>query len=547
MIHDFVNEDRKTICFFKHNKYEYMNNNFTLDQFVLSLPGYHLLTEKQMENTSRLIGISKKFCEKGKINVTDREVESNRSIILESGHQPNFFPYPGIWKKVFCLNRIQNELTRQGHPSIAFFGFADQNISTARILSKNQIPVLNKEGLLKIGFKIHDADKFKSFNLIGKPSPELWQNEIKKIEKHYSDTFKKARMDGIPGKKQLDQVLEILWKSYELAENFAELNAFIIAKISNELLDVKVCFFIYSDMHHERFFLEESTRILQNLPQFNKSYNFVIEQKKLDIPLVKTDRLPFWYECDCGVKIDIFLNDSSASALKCPVCYKEYYLDFGENFENLSRYYDKMDFNAVSRNIAMAHGLGDSLFLSGAGGSLQYGQISDQISDELGFHRPMIFAWRSRDYYLGMAHSSAVHEIMKQFSLTSEDILTSALNPKIRDTFVRIAEKIHESKSSDNQKELKYWSGVNNNAKSQIFLVKNVLSTIPSFIDLLVNLKPEKITYAWNLALEHAEIQKLNDVYQIRYDIDYHTDLLSDIPSDVLSVFYENIKRIEVE
>jgi hypothetical protein len=136
---------------------------------------------------------------------------------------------------------------------------------------------------------------------------------------------------------------------------------------------------------------------------------------------------------------------------------------------------------------------------------------------------------------------------MKQFSLTSEDILTSALNPKIRDTFVRIAEKIHESKSSDNQKELKYWSGVNNNAKSQIFMVKNVLSTIPSFIDLLVNLKPEKITYAWNLALEHAEIQKLNDVYQIRYDIDYHTDLLSDIPSDVLSVFYENIKRIEVE
>jgi hypothetical protein len=524
-----------------------MNNNFTLDQFVLSLPGYHLLTEKQMENTSRLIGISKKFCDKGKIGVTDREVESNRSIILESGHQPNFFPYPGIWKKVFCLNRIQNELTGQGHPSIAFFGLADQNISTARILSKNQIPVLNKEGLIKIGFKINDSEKFKSFNFIRKPSHELWQNEINKIEKHYSDIFKKTRTDGIPGKKQLDQVLEILWKSYELAENFAELNAFIIAKICHELLDVNVCFFLYSDMHHEQFFLEESTRILQNLPQFNESYNLLIEQKKLDIPPVKAGRLPFWYECDCGVKIDIFLNDSTASALKCPVCNKEYYLDFGENFENLARYYEKMDFNAVSRNIAMANGLGDSLFLSGAGGSLQYGQISDQISDELGFHKPVIFAWRSRDYYIGMAHSAAVHEIMKQFSLSTKDILTSALNQKIKDSFIRIAEKIHGSKSSDNQKELKYWSGVNNNAKSQIFMAKNVFSTIPSFIDLLANIKTEKITYTWNLALENAEIQKMNEVYQIRQDINYHTDLLSDIPSDVLSVFYENIKQIEVE
>ena len=74
-----------------------------------------------------------------------------------------------------------------------------------------------------------------------------------------------------------------------------------------------------------------------------------------------------------------------------------------------------------------------------------------------------------------------------------------------------------------------------------------MFSTIPSFIDLLANIKTEKITHSWNLALENAEIQKLNEVYQIRYDINYHTDLLSDIPSDVLSVFYENIKKIEVE
>jgi len=73
----------------------------------------------------------------------------------------------------------------------AFFGFGDQNVSTARVLSKNRVPTLNKDGLIKIGFKINESDKIKSFCSINKPTPEIWEKEITKIRLPYNDITKK--------------------------------------------------------------------------------------------------------------------------------------------------------------------------------------------------------------------------------------------------------------------------------------------------------------------------------------------------------------------
>jgi len=236
--------------------------NVTMKEFIADLRNYHTLSLQQQENSSRLIDISKKFHNKAKIQINNIPVESDRTIILESGHQPNFLPYSGIWKKAFCLNRIQNTLNYSGNTSVAFFGLADQNISTARILSKNQIPSVNKEGLIKIGFKVKDSDKFKSFCRLEKPAYDVWQNEINTIEQHYLTLSKKIKPEGIFSKKQWDQCREIFSDCYEHADNFAELNAMIFARICNDILGIHVCFFLYSDMHQEKFFIEESTRIL---------------------------------------------------------------------------------------------------------------------------------------------------------------------------------------------------------------------------------------------------------------------------------------------
>jgi hypothetical protein len=442
---------------------------------------------------------------------------------------------------------MQTELKRNGNDAIAFFGFADQNAATARLLTKNQIPALNKDGMVKIGFKIDDAEKFKSLCSLKKPTPEQWQNEITRIKKYYEDSIKKTKSEGFFPTQQWEQVHEILWNSYELADNFAEMNAIVFARLCNDLLDIHLSFFLYSDMYRENLFLEESQKILRNLPRFNLLYNRVIREQGLDIPLVTPNHVPFWYNCTCGMKLGLEIDDSFSSITKCPLCNKEYELDFGDDFQHLFRYYHSMDFTAVSRNIAMAHGLGDTLFISGFGGSLQYGQISDLISNDLGFHHPVSLGWRSRDYYIGMFHKAIVHELMKSFNLKSSDFIDLGLQQKITNTFDQLSDAIQQAQGSNNQKDTRYLSGMQSNVKNLLIYAKKIFSLTSSFLDIIANQEAASIVQTWEKALSRAETRTEKGVYLIHKDINYNTHLLSDIQPDYLSVMYTNIQKIEVE
>jgi hypothetical protein len=519
----------------------------TLEKFVSELPGYHFLNEKQQENVSKLQEISKKFLQKAGVSPDAADSVSSSTIVLESGHQPNFLPHSGTWKKAFLLQRCQNQLKAEGKDAVAFFGFADRNISTARVLSKNQIPAMNREGSIKIGFNINNKDKFKTFCSVDKPTRENWEKEISRILLHYSDNAKKNRSEELFFREQWEYIYDHLWKSYERADNFAELNSIIFSRLCSDLFGIKPHFFLYSDMYRHTLFIDESQKILRNLSQFNQSYNRAILEKKLDIPHVSARHLPFWYNCDCGMKVDIEADVSFMSVIQCPACKKEYDLTFSDDFNNLSRYYKNMDFTAVSRNIAMAEGLGDTLFLTGVGGSLQYGKISDQISHDLGFHSPLSLAWRSRDYYLGRIHRAAMYELMKQFSLVTGDLLTPALHQKIAHTFHQLSLAIQEAESANNQKDRKHWSGMEGHAKNMAVFAKKIFSVTPSFLDILANQETKSIIAGWTGAFSVAEVKGEQNFYLMNKDITYPPHLLSDIPPDDLAVLYKNIRNIEVE
>jgi len=517
-----------------------------LKTFISDLPNYHVLNLNQQENVTRLIRVSKKFLKKANIDRKDISVESEKTIVLECGHQPNFLPHAGTWKKAFFLNKIHNHLIQNGSQSIAFFGLADQNISTARLLSKNQIPDLNKNGFTKIGFKIQDKDKSRSFNTVDKPDAEQWQREIDRIQQHYRDVVIKTKSCDEIVKKQWDQVVDILWTSYDYADNFAELNAVIFARICRELFDINLSFFLYSDMHHENLFLEESKNILKNVWQFNQIYNQEIVRNHLDIPPVHLNHLPFWYECECGVKLDLFLDTSGACEITCPGCLKNYHLSFDADFANLENYFSNMDFNAVSRNIIMAHGLGVTLFLSGTGGSSAYGRISNRISTDLGFHSPLTIAWQSKDHYLGMMQKIVIWELMRTFSLTPDNFLSTSLNEKIGQKFDAISQNIKDSEASNNQKDIKYWNGLENSAKNLVEYTQKIFFGTPSFIDILTNFQQDTIIQMWENAINNSEIQKNGYQYRICSDINYPVNVLQDITPADLPVMYESIKNIGV-
>ena len=146
------------------DKHQCLMDTVIVERLIVDLQNYHVLTRDQQENVSRLIQVSEKFYKRASIRKTDNiRIESNKTIILESGHQPNFLPHAGTWKKAFLLADVQKKLMTRGNSAVAFFGFPDQNLSTARLLSRDQIPALNKKGVEAIGFRIKDSDRLKAF------------------------------------------------------------------------------------------------------------------------------------------------------------------------------------------------------------------------------------------------------------------------------------------------------------------------------------------------------------------------------------------------
>ena len=507
-----------------------------------------VLSNNQQKNVSALIRIAGKFNINANIPKSRKIQVSEKLLVLESGHQPNFLPYAGTWKKAFFLNYLQKKLMENGMEAIAFFGFPDQNLSTAKYLFRNQVPALNKKGVKPIGFKINNSDRLKSFHTIEKPSADIWQHEMDNIEKFYSDISIKIPHKKNSSKKNLDQITEIMWNSYDLAKNFAELNGYVFAKICYEILNIDVLFFFYSDIHKEKIFIEESKKILQNVQLFNQIYNRVIIEKRLNIPPVNESHIPFWYHCECGGKINLFFNESGSCRGTCPICKKGYHLFFDTDFKNFHEYYDKMDFNAVSRNIVMAESLGDKVFLSGVGGSLQYGAIADQISQELKFHNPISLAWHSKDYYLGMTHAIALLELKKIFLLSSRGFFDSTLNEMIHKHTHIVSQNLSKARRTNEDLDIiNLFTGMINHAKNWPIITQNIFLNTNSFLDIFVNYGSGALVDLWEYGLDNAEITNTRSPYIIKADINYNNDIIDDIKTEELPRLYQKIRGLEVK
>ncbi len=519
----------------------------TLEDLILDLKNTPPLSSRQRENVSRLISVSKKFHDRIGIPSPDTEQVTPETIVLESGHQPNFLPHSGILKKAYLLSQIQKQITKGGDSSVAFFGYADQNLSTAKLLYRTHIPAANKNGWETIGFLIAENDRNKRFCSQPKPSIEAWLNGLEKIKKHYLTDFARLtnKSEKIP--PQLDKILDILQISYEPAQNFAELNAIIFSRICQDIFGIQVRFFLHSELQKELLFVEESRLLLQHYRDYNKIYNQVVTEKNLDIPPVHSNHLPFWYHCNCGTKIDLFVDETNIARGECPACYRKYALAFGQDFIRLPEYYARMDFNAVSRNIVWAEGLGDALFLSGAGGSLRYGMISDQITKNLGFRHPGTLSWRSTDYYLGLTHTLVLEELGKAVSSDLRDLPQAAFCEKITGMMKDLEAKIAAAeRNGGGDKSVKA-------LKSHLNRLANLLSTaeknftrVSSAIDLLVNLD-SAIPGLWEESLKKASITTVETLNKIDADIVYPSGLVTGLSPEDIRQLYTAFRKPEAQ
>lgn len=505
------------------------------------------LSPLQCENIKNVIAISKKFADESGISIKDPGEITPDSIIIESGHQPNFLPYPGIFKKMYLLCQMQSLLQKNGKRAIPFFGFADQNICTAQLLFENQLPAYNKQGKEKIGFKISKNDKWKRFNTLKKPDEKSFQNAIETIIHFYSENMKKVKQPNSHIDDNLQDVCQILWKSYDKARTFSEMNEFIISLIATELFELEVYFFRYSDVQKNFIFCTEWENVIRKKESYSHVYNSTIRNFALPIPKITDSYLPFWYHCRCGGLADPQIYEGNKWLIRCPICREEQIIEAGGHVRQIKEQFSQISPKAVFRNLVFSEGLGTSFFISGSGGGLQYGIISNEMADHFNLNKPTSIAWKSRDYYLGISHIHAIREFNKFFDSTYNDVLDGETNELISRSREKLEKKMSDVTNPTTQKkELKKIKGKLANIPIQVELIRNCFSTTPSILDLLVNLNARDAINEWNIIVNNEPLSNKNGFYIIYADVSYNTHQNEIIPVTQLATLFEKFEEIEV-
>jgi len=495
------------------------------------------LSGQQVRNLKKIQNISDKFHKDAGIKPVTNKIAED-TIVLESGHQPNFLPHSGLFKKVFMLDFLKKKLEEKGKSCVAVFGFADYNLASAHLLYKNRVPALNRNGFQKVGFSV-PKDKWKAFSAIQKPSAKDLENELDEIRDFYINSAKSIKYPENKVRENL-KTFEILIKdSYNKARNFPDMNAFFIAKLCTSF-GFDVNFFRYSDLQKGDIFIEEWAKIIGSLKEFNKIYVSSLKRNDVDINYDENS-LPFWYHCDCGVIVPMSVDSFDGMMIhgKCQSCNEGYRFILDE--KELKRRFARMSMNAVSRNIILAEGTGTGLFVSGVGGSLAYGRISDEIAEKLKLKRPLTAAWKSRDYLAGINHMSIVRDFTGSLGIIMEDVLGKKASVAIKGKLNRLESGMKGANESDKQ-----FFRTRNEHSMILSKLKNTSFSMgirPSIIEMTISLGPGKsIPMEWKNSFSAADMVKENGFYIATGDTIYQVPgEFAFIEKEQLAPLYEGI------
>ncbi len=490
-----------------------------VDEFVSMLLKSPRISSRQIENLNRIQDISERFHRDAGIPVPERIEIDEDTIVLESGHQPNFLPYPGVFKKAFMLDFLRKKIEEKGRKCIAVFGFADYNLASAQLLYRNKIPALTRTGFHKIGFKTSEG-KWKAFYTVPKPKKGDFEKELSNIRTFYLNSARSVRYPEKNVSARLDDIESEMRESYRRAGNFADMNAFMVSRICGNW-GLSVHFFRYTDIQKERIFTEEFRRILARLKEFNSLCVSSVRKNGVEINY-SAESLPFWYTCNCGGIVPLSVKGYSPlrCAGTCPSCGRKHDMDIEKSLEEM---FPRLSMNAVSRNMIVSEGLGDALYVSGTGGGMKYGKVSNEISDALKFRKPVTMSWKGSDFHLGTEKLGILRDFTKHAGIELKDLAdgrkaASVIGSRLAD----LSEKKKKLEGTGDRQSLFTARNEHDNMISKVRITDIAFSMKPSIMDLFVTEGMKAgIPEIWTSSFSEAELTKENGFYIARNDTIY--------------------------
>jgi len=470
------------------------------------------------------------------------DLRNGTGLVLMTAHQPNFFAYSGVFRKAtlnFVLARKLEELLKV--PVVCFFGIADQDFTDDRWVRSCQLPAVQRSGgILSIDVMLPER---LMLNRVVKPSPDLLKKWRTEIEKWLNDTIRSvnrfckeqglAELSSTPSVAALHKNLESFWNivedCYERSEKYSDFNAFVMSKIVNGAWGYDTVFARFSEC--QQAFVDEFGFLLSRSEDYSgllREAKLMPHDKGIDGGVSDQEPLlaPFWYHCDCGSKVKLFLVEKDGCLFgrgNCVDCGERYELEFGPKKDpDILDIASRISARAVPMGLVFFSGLMPSCYVGGVGG-IRYLMEAEHVAKGLEILFPLVAVWRPHDKYLGVGQIETLLEQKRICSnlgardlSAAKDLLESRIF-EIRERLVKLEmskkriiekskrhpddEKVKEEikRISMSQTEIKRSSNLSviNHELKILENISAVLDLIPSIIDYAVNVGLEETSDQW--------------------------------------------------
>jgi len=362
------------------------------------------------------------------------DLRSGKGVVLMTAHQPNLFAYGGVFRKAtlnFVLAKKLEEMLEV--PVVCFFGIADQDFTDDRWVRSCQLPAVQRtDGVLTIDAKLPEK---LMLSRVAKPSAailekwgndiEIWLNDAIESVVRLCRELRIQEVQSASCSAVLNENFKSFWNvvegCYKRSNRYSDFNAFVMSKIVNEIWGYDTLFSRFSECQQafvDEFGLllshfEDYSRLLKEAEQMPTPYD---EGVSGGVSEQEPWLVPFWYHCDCGSKVKLFLsrNDGRLSGSgNCEGCQENYKLEFGtEDNPTLKDIAQRISARAIPMGLVFFNGLMPACYVGGVGG-IRYLMEAHHVAEGLSISFPPVALWRPHDEYLGVGQVEALLELKR--------------------------------------------------------------------------------------------------------------------------------------
>ena len=452
-----------------------------------------------------------------------------RTQILASIHQPNLFPYGGVFKKIVLLEALKNIIEKYnvGKKFINLYIIVDHDFIDEIWVRIAQLPSIHHSlGILSLRMPVDKTTKWlmiKNHPLPSRVTLENWKGEIISWIKKLSTYPTSEITDKSAALNNFEEFWREVEYSYSKAKSYSDFNSFLMSSIVNKIWNYGTLFVRLSDissvfgdgfkyliLNHEKY--SETLRNTESIFKLNNINTGVS-------PSIYSYS-PLWVHCQCRSKAPtkIHKNQNQRISLEgtCKSCHKDLHLHVENNNNDIDlpeEVLQNLSPRAIPILLLLSRCLGITCYASGTAG-MNYIIFGSTLFHKLSVNLPLILIWPSRDIYHGIGQSQALKSIgLKDSNINSHIILLKQKNIEYEARIRSLLKEQQQHRPDVNIQQAKQLSEFHY-VKEEQRKIRNLIKVTEKVKNAL-DLRPCFIDYAVNFGIRNIEIQWYNNLLKI--------------------------------